>query len=345
VQTLRTRLLGMSAWQGNVRGNLCSLNLIHCRPMQTLIYHAGALGDLITTLPAMEWWRREHPETLMVLAGKPELASLARQGGIVDEIWDVQSARWAALFNPDPAPADFSAFHRFSDAILFAADSSPLPQIMRQAGIERILRQAPFPAIPGPIIQYHLSLFGDKAVLTNPQDPFEHFRAEFLKEEKLMGEGEEEVMIHPGSGSAQKNWPFDSFCQLAALLKNDGQRVIWIAGPAERQCPYPALASAILKADLNELARRLSTAPLYIGNDSGVTHLAAAMGCPTIALFGPTDPNVWAPSGPRVRIIWAGHREISRDDPSIAKDKAGPMRMIGVEEVWHHCQNILAKGK
>ncbi len=344
-RALRARSLGRSGWRGNVLRRTHSTYPIRCQPMRTLIYHTGALGDFITTLPAMEWWRSEHPDSLVVLAGKPELARLAKRSGVVDEIWDVQSAQWAALFNPDPEPAIFAKLRPFSDAILFAADSSPLPQIMHKAGIARVWRQAPFPTFPVPIIRYHLSLFGDRAVRAIPQDPFENFRLEFLKKEDDRIGGGQEVMIHPGSGSAQKNWPFDSFCQLAALLKDDGRSVVWLGGPAEIQLPIPGGATSILDLDLIELALRLSAALLYIGNDSGVTHLAAAVGCPTIALFGPTDPFVWGPSGPNVRIISSGHQGDFRDDHSISPNNAAPMETIGIEGVWRQCQIMLAKDK
>jgi ADP-heptose:LPS heptosyltransferase len=58
--------------------------------------------------------------------------------------------------------------------------------------------------------------------------------------------------------------------------------------------------------DLYELACWLAGASLYVGNDSGITHLAAAAGAPVVALFGPTDPAVWAPRGPRVRVVATG---------------------------------------
>ncbi len=73
--------------------------------------------------------------------------------------------------------------------------------------------------------------------------------------------------------------------------------VEWTAGPEE------ALEEAHRFEDLGDLARWLSGAALYIGNDSGITHLAAAVGVPTLALFGPTDPAVWGPRGEQVSIL------------------------------------------
>jgi hypothetical protein len=99
------------------------------------------------------------------------------------------------------------------------------------------------------------------------------------------------VAVHPFSGSAAKNWPLDSYQKLAERLR------IPVRYCVSRE---QHLEGAVQIEDLYELACWLAGATLYIGNDSGITHLAAAVGVPVIALFGPTDPAVWAPRGARV---------------------------------------------
>lgn len=94
------------------------------------------------------------------------------------------------------------------------------------------------------------------------------------------------VAIHPFSGSARKSWPH--FAELASRLDGDVRFCIG----AEQSWP-----GAVHYSDLYELACWLATARLYIGNDSGITHLAAAVGTPTIAIFQASDPRVWAPPG------------------------------------------------
>ncbi len=111
-------------------------------------------------------------------------------------------------------------------------------------------------------------------------------------------------MIHPFSGSAKKNWPLDRFCEVAARLSIPVQ---WCAGPEE------AIEDAVRFDNLYELARWLATARIYIGNDSGITHLAAAVGTPVVAIFGPTDPAVWAPRGERVSVVSGKLEEITID--------------------------------
>jgi hypothetical protein len=107
---------------------------------------------------------------------------------------------------------------------------------------------------------------------------------------------EDYAVIHPFSGSPRKNWPLEKFRALAGKLE-PVMPVRWCAGEED-----PPLPDAVRIDDLYELACWLAKARLYIGNDSGITHLAAAVGTPVLALFGPTDPAVWAPRGQHVRV-------------------------------------------
>jgi ADP-heptose:LPS heptosyltransferase len=107
----------------------------------------------------------------------------------------------------------------------------------------------------------------------------------------------ESVAIHPFSGSKRKNWPLAGYQELARRLSP--KKVEWVVGPEEQ------LEGAHRFEKLDELAAWLGGAKLYIGNDSGITHLAAALGIPTLALFGPTDPAKWAPRGENVRVLHA----------------------------------------
>ncbi len=105
----------------------------------------------------------------------------------------------------------------------------------------------------------------------------------------------ETIIIHPFSGSARKNWPLERYREVARRLP---VRVEWCAGPEEE------LAEATRFENLGHLASWLTGARLYIGNDSGITHLAAAAGVPVIALFGPSAPGLWAPRGDVTVMQW-----------------------------------------
>jgi len=117
----------------------------------------------------------------------------------------------------------------------------------------------------------------------------------------LVGTGWD-VVIHPGSGSLSKNWPMEQFDAVAQVLEARGRSVTWLCGPAEIDRGI-APRGAVAVESLVELGGKLAGARVYIGNDSGITHLAAAVGCPTVAVFGPTDPAVWGPRGKHVRVV------------------------------------------
>jgi heptosyltransferase III len=102
------------------------------------------------------------------------------------------------------------------------------------------------------------------------------------------------AVIHPFSGSAKKNWPMENF---HAVLRELQMPVEWSAGPEEK------LDGATRFDDLYELACWIATARVYIGNDSGISHLAAAVGTPVVAIFISTDPEIWAPRGERVMVL------------------------------------------
>ncbi len=156
-----------------------------------------------------------------------------------------------------------------------------------------------------PIIDYHLSIFtaieipeDERIPLVDPGQvpgPFERTNAVTTPSPT--------VALHPGSGSPTKNWPLAGFEALAAELERRGERVAWVAGPAEEDLRLEGRGTVWRDLPLANLCASLSRCRLYVGNDSGITHLAAAAGTPTLALFFASDPRVWAPKGRLVRTM------------------------------------------
>ena len=124
------------------------------------------------------------------------------------------------------------------------------------------------------------------------------------------------VAIHPSSGSPKKNWPSKRFAEMARSVLAAGHEVLWIQGEADhdvvsslvRAVPGPVAT----ELPLHDLATLLASSAVFVGNDSGVSHLAAAAGAPTLVLFGCTDPRQWAPRGPAVRVVeaWASSEAV-----------------------------------
>ncbi len=102
-----------------------------------------------------------------------------------------------------------------------------------------------------------------------------------------------DAVFHPFASNRAKQWPLDHFRALAERMGD----VTWCAGPDE------PLDGAVRIGNLMELAQWLAGARIFVGNDSGITHLAAAVGTPVVAIFGPTDSGVWAPRGPNIRVL------------------------------------------
>jgi ADP-heptose:LPS heptosyltransferase len=144
--------------------------------------------------------------------------------------------------------------------------------------------------------------------------------------------------MHPGAGSHRKRWPAERFAALGASLVRRGLQVVLIEGPADAEVvaqvqehaglPFPVLRDL----DTRLLAAALAEARCFVGNDSGVTHLAGAVGTPTLALFGPTDPASWAPLG-NARVLRRCRAQAVRQGQIMVCDDPSCMEAISVDDV------------
>jgi ADP-heptose:LPS heptosyltransferase len=266
--------------------------------MSTLLYHAGALGDFIAVLPALSAWRRLHPHDPVTYLGRRSHGELGLHFRRFEEAWDADRAVFAPLFAPQPDAGAIEGLARFDAALLFADDDAPLVANVKHAGVATVLHQPPFPARRIHAIDYHLSLLRGRH--TPDDDPT--VQMPLLPVDATAGSSSTAI-IHPGSGSALKNWPLDRFAAVADALQERGLTVLWLLGPAEVRFTMRPTDRVVHAPSLVDLALLLASCRVYVGNDSGITHLAAAVGCPTIAIFGPSDPGIWAPRGPHVRIV------------------------------------------
>jgi ADP-heptose:LPS heptosyltransferase len=159
------------------------------------------------------------------------------------------------------------------------------------------------------------------------------------------------VIIHPGSGSPLKNWPLERFILLAENLRNKGCSVLWWAGPAEEGMDVPVSFAHVRNRSIADLIYLLGHCDLYVGNDSGISHCAAATNTACVLIYGPSDPIVWRPSAEGVRILSkrpeCGPCHLSPNDRFYADmpGEAGCGRRcltaITVDEVYHACAEAL----
>ena len=282
-----------------------------------LIWHQGALGDLLLAGPALTALSRHYAGARITALGHPERWGLLAPSLPLDEVWDSGEARWVHLFSDGDLPAPLrERLAGFQLALIFAPHPRPLLQDrLRRAGIPAVHWLPSFPETDGEAVAALQARHFAGLGLNYTPAPFqlEIEKAAAAELPELPGPGPW-LAVAPGSGAPRKNWPLARFYEVSrALGWEHGLRVVWLAGPAEAEMlpylgPLARAQGQLLLANLPlaRVARVLSRSRLYIGNDSGLTHLAAAVAGPAVlALFGPTDPRVWAPLGPRVRTLRA----------------------------------------
>jgi heptosyltransferase III len=280
-----------------------------------LIWHQGALGDLLLAGPALAAISRHYSGSRLTALGHPERWGLLAGSLPLDEVWDSGAAQWAPLFSEAPLPSWIKErLASFPLALAFSPRPQPILQDrLLRAGIPQVhwlpsFLETGLEAVSA-LQARHLAALGLHYLPAPFKLVVEENPAEALAD--LPGSGPW-LAVAPGSGQARKNWPLSHYYEVSrALAWQFNLQVVWLAGPAEAaSLPYlEALAQAqsqILLAmrPLSWVARVLWRCRFYLGNDSGLTHLAAAVQGPDVlALFGPTDPRVWAPLGPQVHVL------------------------------------------
>ena len=254
---------------------------------RTLVIHTGGIGDLVCALPALA---RIGQETRIAVAGIPARAALAVAAGIADTAFDLDATEIHTVF--DTPSARLRAFcASFDRAVVWMND--PDGAIARGLGAAEIPEVQCFPGIPPAGWHRHAATWYAHCLGVDIALPF---RCTFPAAACVP-----DIILHPGSGDPKKNWPLEHFGTIAERLRKAGHTVAWCLGPAEEDAP--PLAPALPEMPLVDLAGVLSRARLFIGNDSGIGHLASLAGCPTLTIFGPTDPAVWRPFGAHAQIL------------------------------------------
>lgn len=252
-----------------------------------LVLRRGGLGDSLLMLPLLRALRRTRPGAALHFAGASECGELFCRRGVVDaarsaedlELWHAGRARlrlagYGVVVGDEPSLATLPI-----DVTRVVAGVPVARQWLAQAGLD--------------------GRWPDDGWLAPP---------------RAFG-GDGGVVLAPGSGGRAKCWPSPRWLELAALL--GARPIMVVVGPVEierddpRRWPWPVPVTFVVGRRVADLAADLAAAAAFVGNDSGTTHLAAAVGTPTVALFGPTEPLVWAPAGPHVRVLRGAGGELA----------------------------------
>jgi len=262
----------------------------------------------------------------------------------VDSVLPWESATFAQLLTgATDLPADLrGAFAPFQAVIAYTASADLLRGLTRAASSAELVAHPPLPPPSGPhaadwLVQA-ITKLATTPVLSAPT--FVASAAETERAQPWLDRlGTGFLAVHPGSGAPRKNWPADRFVALAERL-TAGRPFLLVEGPADEHAVAPAsrLPSAVRARDLppRVLGAVLARAGLYVGNDSGVSHLSAAWGAPVLALFGPTDPAQWAPVGPRVRVLRAADEKMESLELAEVERAAREMVEVPSTEIDRH---------
>jgi ADP-heptose:LPS heptosyltransferase len=283
-----------------------------------LLLKLGGLGDLLVALPSIMLLRKSFPGARIELVGRKTYGELLRERGVVDAVFSADDAVWLPIFAPGSDPRrDFSERLAGYDLILgwflehpgarsklenIQGETTSDSQYFRAPGLPPFQRIVFDPGANLSISQY----FFEKTVefVRKKGRPVYPFEACAVLPNARVRRREKFAVIHPGSGSEKKCWPLDRFLDVFSFLSQAGYAGTIVTGEAEERLE-PKLRAARFPEGWNwnprppflALADILDSATIYVGNDSGVTHLAAACGAAVIAIFRQEHEVLWRPFG------------------------------------------------
>ncbi|EDY20496.1 glycosyl transferase family 9 [Chthoniobacter flavus Ellin428] len=299
-----------------------------------LVIRGGAIGDFILTLPAIGLLRENFPEAQLEILGYEHIIELARARFYADATRSIEYGPMAGFFVPNSklAPDLVEYFASFQQVVSYLFDPDLFfENNLRRAGVKNFLpayakiddSQHAAQQLAQPL--QRMALFLDSAAAELYPSAEDRARAK-----EFLGDSTAPVIaIHPGSGGVRKNWPAENWATIAKGLSRYAPeaRVLLIGGEADA-APLATVQQALRGAPvllaqnlpLPHLAAVLERCRLFLGHDSGISHLAAAVETSCVLLFGPTDPAIWAPANEKVTVVTAPDGLLVRLSPAVVEE-------------------------
>jgi len=273
-----------------------------------LVIRGGAIGDFILTLPALAALRQNFPGVHLEVLGYPHIAELAVAGGLADRVQAIEARALAAFFARDgelpEAQRDYFSEFNIIVSYLYDPDEIFRTNLARCTSAQFIAA----PHRPGAREGIHAT-----QVFLNPLTRLAIFDADPVPKLTIQSQRSRHpvLALHPGSGSESKNWPEIKWAELLVRLAGETKlRFLIVGGEAEGErlqrlaAKLPADRQEIAQSlPLPELAVRLAGCAGFVGHDSGITHLAAALGLPCVVLWADSLEELWRPQGERVVVL------------------------------------------
>ena len=278
---------------------------------KVLLIRGGAIGDFVLTLPVLAALREHWPQTRLEVLGCSHIAQLAVAGGLAAAVRSIEAPSLAGFFAPkgslEQGWKDY--FGSFAVILSYLYD----PEGTFQENVARCSRGQ---FMAGPHRPDERAGLHATACFLRPLERLAIFDADPVPRLPLSAPRDPGKLLaaHPGSGGEKKNWPETKWSELLAeILRTTDRNLLLVGGEAERG-RVERLADALPRErvqlanslPLPELARRLAGCGAFIGHDSGISHLAASVGLPSLLLWGETPEAVWRPLGQRIEILRAG---------------------------------------
>ncbi len=269
-----------------------------------LVIRPGALGDSVLTEPVIAALRNNQPGATIHLAGRPEYLELLVGGAGADARLDFDGPAFTSLFSNGPVRLPG---YDLIVAFLPDPDNRLRDRLRTTAGRAVVLD--PRPSGGCHITDHLLSALAPLDIAPFRRRPRITPSAEWQSAARSLVPGDGYAVIHLGSGGDRKLLPTERWAEV--IEQAAPVPVLLTCGPADRRTVgdlcglsnQSGRVTVVAGQPITTIAGLLAGAAIYLGCDSGVTHLAAAVGVPTVALFGPTDPATWAPRGERITVI------------------------------------------
>ena len=290
-------------------------------PGKILVIRGGAIGDFILTLPVLAALRQQFPQARIEVLGYSHIAQLARFGGLADDVRSIDARPMAGFFARngvlDETLQEYFSSFAIIISYLFDPDKIFQTNVARCSGAQFIAG----PHRPDERAGLHAT-----SVFLGPLQRLAIFDADPVPRLKLrVASGSSTapdsdiqrrdacptLAIHPGSGSDRKNWPEAKWAELlSALSRVSALKILLVGGEAEgdrltrlAQVLPPPRLHVLRNLPLPQLAENLSNCAAFLGHDSGITHLAAAVGLPLYVLWGDSAEAIWRPQAERLTIL------------------------------------------
>lgn len=299
-----------------------------------LLFRLGGLGDLLVAFPSISLIRKKYPLAGLTLVCREEYGALLQETGVVNQVIRGDSPRLSPLFSGSAAPGEkLTEWLGGFDLIMgwmHGEMNNTLEKGLTSAALPGLCQFVYYqPEKPEQISRF----FFRKTLEALGQDPaggstFEECAK--LPLNRARKKGLKLVVIHPGSGSERKCWPLGNFLEVINRLGQKEFKGALVTGEAEKRMESLVEKTALppgwvwlRSPSLSMLSGLLQEADLYLGNDSGITHLAAASGTESVALFREELVTTWRPYG-RVHLL-----------------SAATLEEINVESVWKTILGLL----